>query len=210
MTRNEANPSAFFTLMAGGFAGTFSWLVSFPIDVVKSRLQADGLNGKFQYSGLVNCIQKSYQLEGLSFLSRGLAATLMRAFPMNAVCFLIVSYTMKLFSGNTPISIEIREPAPLVNVGPLIMPIIPPFTKRENRFMRSLITLGAFSEAVCSSEIEEIANDFCNSCRLEPFVYYQQADDGQSHYDIVLRTVEWDGRTGRKDSVNDNFTLLSD
>ena len=36
-TSNEASSGAIF--MAGGFAGMSSWLVSYPMDVVKSRIQ---------------------------------------------------------------------------------------------------------------------------------------------------------------------------
>uniref|UniRef100_A0A2M4BPQ6 Putative mitochondrial carnitine/acylcarnitine carrier protein n=1 Tax=Anopheles marajoara TaxID=58244 RepID=A0A2M4BPQ6_9DIPT len=109
MVRMVSNPSPFVILMAGGLAGTFSWLVTFPIDVVKSRLQADGISGKPEYNGLVDCVRKSYASEGLAFLSRGLASTLLRAFPMNAVCFLVVSYTMKLFDDPATITVTAEQ-----------------------------------------------------------------------------------------------------
>uniref|UniRef100_A0A182NZV8 Mitochondrial carnitine/acylcarnitine carrier protein CACL n=1 Tax=Anopheles epiroticus TaxID=199890 RepID=A0A182NZV8_9DIPT len=185
MVRCVADPSPFVILMAGGLAGTFSWLVTFPLDVVKSRLQADGSSGKPQYTGLVDCVRKSHAAEGLSFLSRGLASTLLRAFPMNAVCFLVVSYTMKLFDdpnisgvvelGATAATVE----APLLIVPSAVSPSPPapkltapaPVYKRlthdhdhhllniKQNTYRFLRSLGAFSEAVCCAEMGELTDD---------------------------------------------------
>ncbi|XP_041777460.1 mitochondrial basic amino acids transporter [Anopheles merus] len=128
MVRCVANPSPFVILMAGGLAGTFSWLVTFPLDVVKSRLQADGISGKPQYNGLIDCVRKSHAAEGWAFLSRGLASTLLRAFPMNAVCFLVVSYTMKLFDDPKISSVveELGATAATVEPPLLIVPTVVP------------------------------------------------------------------------------------
>uniref|UniRef100_A0A182WH21 Mitochondrial carnitine/acylcarnitine carrier protein CACL n=1 Tax=Anopheles minimus TaxID=112268 RepID=A0A182WH21_9DIPT len=186
MVRCVVDPSPFVILMAGGLAGTFSWLVTFPIDVVKSRLQADGISGKPQYSGLIDCVRKSHAAEGLAFLSRGLASTLLRAFPMNAVCFLVVSYTMKLFDDPKLTSVvELGASAATVEPPLLIVPSVASAPKLQTlsttghkrvahdhdghllsikqntyRFLRSL---GAFSEAVCCAEMGELADDLYDS-----------------------------------------------
>lgn len=183
MVRCVSDPSPFVILMAGGLAGTFSWLVTFPIDVVKSRLQADGISGKPQYSGLIDCVRKSHAAEGLAFLSRGLASTLLRAFPMNAVCFLVVSYTMKLFD-DPKITSVVELGAASVEPPLLLVPAVvdapkltPPtighkrithdhdghllnIKQNTYRFLRSL---GAFSEAVCCAEMGELADDLYDS-----------------------------------------------
>uniref|UniRef100_A0A8C5JG04 Solute carrier family 25 member 48 n=1 Tax=Junco hyemalis TaxID=40217 RepID=A0A8C5JG04_JUNHY len=57
-------PNPFAIWMAGGVAGAVSWAVCTPMDVVKSRLQADGVYSK-QYKGTIDCILQSYQNEGL-------------------------------------------------------------------------------------------------------------------------------------------------
>lgn len=48
LTRKETNEpiSTFHMLMAGGTAGAFSWLLAYPVDVIKSRIQVDGMTGK--------------------------------------------------------------------------------------------------------------------------------------------------------------------
>ncbi|KAK7790573.1 hypothetical protein R5R35_002027 [Gryllus longicercus] len=83
-------------LLAGGLAGTVSWISSFPVDVVKSRLQVDGMDGPRRYSGFWDCWRQSVRAEGLSFLGRGLTSTVLRAFPMNAATFAVVTWVFRL------------------------------------------------------------------------------------------------------------------
>ncbi|OBS66327.1 hypothetical protein A6R68_05135, partial [Neotoma lepida] len=45
-------------------AGAISWGTATPMDVVKSRLQADGVYLN-KYSGVLDCISQSYRQEGL-------------------------------------------------------------------------------------------------------------------------------------------------
>ncbi|XP_064623125.1 mitochondrial basic amino acids transporter-like [Lineus longissimus] len=82
--------SIYVMLFAGGFAGVFSWISTYPIDLVKSRIQADGVNARPMYSGAIDCIKKSYNSEGPRGFFRGINSTLLRAFPVNAVTFVTV------------------------------------------------------------------------------------------------------------------------
>lgn len=86
-------------LLAGGLAGTVSWVLTYPIDVIKSRLQADGMMGQPRYNGALDCLKKSISAEGYSFLTRGLTSTILRAFPTNAACFTVVTWTFRLCNG---------------------------------------------------------------------------------------------------------------
>ncbi|XP_063699748.1 mitochondrial basic amino acids transporter [Culicoides brevitarsis] len=109
----EKHASSAHILMAGGLAGVFSWLVSFPIDVIKTRMQVDGFNATTQYKSYWDCLQKSYKSEGWRLFTRGLGSTLIRAFPMNAVCFLVVTWIMKLnVNMNTAVEVEARHHVP--------------------------------------------------------------------------------------------------
>lgn len=76
-----------------------SWLVSYPVDVLKTRLQMDGCEGVNKYGGLVDCYRKSVAREGYGFLFRGLMPTLVRAFPVNAACFTVVTWSMRVIEG---------------------------------------------------------------------------------------------------------------
>nr|XP_005999816.1 PREDICTED: solute carrier family 25 member 48 isoform X2 [Latimeria chalumnae] len=57
-------PSPFAVWLAGGMAGAISWGTATPMDVVKSRLQADGVQQN-KYRGVLHCIYHSYQTEGI-------------------------------------------------------------------------------------------------------------------------------------------------
>lgn len=197
------HPTAVHTLMAGGLAGTFSWLVSFPVDVVKSRLQADGMSGHPQYSGIRDCMRKGYQAEGLSFYTRGLCSTLLRAFPMNAACFLVVSWTLK-FAENFRLNVNIQQSQPLVIMSSQHTPVAGPHTghhfkfhedhhehsRRRSHLIKSLLFFGAFSEAVCSAEIVELANDLY--------------DDHYSYYDFNTESF-----CHSRKHMEDDYCLIS-
>lgn len=99
MVRLGANSTP--TLMAaGGLAGVFSWMACYPMDVLKSRLQVDGMRGPRRYKGLWDCAVQSYRQEGLAVFTRGLNSTLLRAFPTNAATFTVVAWVLRLCDPN--------------------------------------------------------------------------------------------------------------
>lgn len=80
-------------LVAGGLSGMGTWIITYPADVVKTRVQND-TRGKYQ--GAWDCCVKTYEQEGLRAFSRGLNATLIRAFPVNAATFATVAWVLRL------------------------------------------------------------------------------------------------------------------
>ncbi|CAI5706902.1 hypothetical protein KXD40_006059 [Peronospora effusa] len=83
-------------MMAGGIAGMFSWIVSMPQDVVKSCVQSQSLDGK-QLS-MMEMARTRMQQEGPRFFFKGFSATMLRAFPVSAVTFLVYEKTMQFMS----------------------------------------------------------------------------------------------------------------
>jgi solute carrier family 25 carnitine/acylcarnitine transporter 20/29 len=79
-------------LLAGGLSGMCSWTSTYPIDVIKSRVQAD-MSGK--YKGFVHCCRVSYEELGMGVFTRGLPSTLLRAFPVNAATFATVTWSLR-------------------------------------------------------------------------------------------------------------------
>ena len=71
-------------LVAGGLAGITSWAIVYPIDVIKTRIQIDGFMPHGRYKNYFECLIVSYKNEGLGVFTKGLAPTLVRAFPVNA------------------------------------------------------------------------------------------------------------------------------
>uniref|UniRef100_A0A7S1EQH2 Mitochondrial carrier protein n=1 Tax=Timspurckia oligopyrenoides TaxID=708627 RepID=A0A7S1EQH2_9RHOD len=82
------------TAVIGGLAGVIGWLSTYPLDVIKSRIQNDAA-GKF--TSTLHCIRYSVQTDGIAFLYRGLTATLIRAFGMHAVIFMTYESARKHF-----------------------------------------------------------------------------------------------------------------
>jgi solute carrier family 25 carnitine/acylcarnitine transporter 20/29 len=72
--------------VAGGYAGFMYWLVVFPVDTVKSVIQADRLD-RPQYKGVLDCCRQLYKEGGPARFYRGISPSLIRAFPANAITF---------------------------------------------------------------------------------------------------------------------------
>lgn len=84
-------------LTSGGVAGSLAWFVTFPLDVIKSRFQAD-FAGKFK--GPLDVAVTSYKEEGIRVFYRGCLVTCIRAFPSCAVCMLVYSNILKVVNTN--------------------------------------------------------------------------------------------------------------
>ena len=82
-------------LLAGGMSGISSWVLTYPIDVIKSRFQADGDGPHRKYHSIVDCIRKTYRSGGFHAFTQGLGATILRAFPTNAATFATVTITLR-------------------------------------------------------------------------------------------------------------------
>ena len=95
-SRGDVGPLA--PILAGGLAGMISWASTFPFDVVKSRIQADGNDGRFFYKGFADCFVKSYRTGGLRSLYTGLGPTLLRAFPTNGIIFFVYNLVSKFYT----------------------------------------------------------------------------------------------------------------
>lgn len=168
--------------MAGGLAGTLSWVISFPIDVVKSRLQVDGIDGKPKYLNALDCVKQSYKAEGMAFFTRGLNSTLLRAFPMNAVCFLVVSYVMKFFqnSQSLDVSLSQAEPLPIIeyNQGFItrVFNRIDHEAHIKHKKFRYMVFLDGFHEATCHAEMIDLSDTLREQRRS--YEYYYRTNDG--------------------------------
>ncbi|XP_063039522.1 solute carrier family 25 member 47-B [Engraulis encrasicolus] len=82
-------------LFAGGVSGMCGWCFGTPMDVIKARLQMDGL-GKRRYRGFFHCILDSVRTEGPRVLFRGLSLNCIRAFPTNMSVFAMYELVVRL------------------------------------------------------------------------------------------------------------------
>ncbi|KAK0489448.1 carnitine/acyl carnitine carrier [Armillaria novae-zelandiae] len=112
-------PSWAAMLLAGGVAGIAGWMTTFPLDVVKTRMQSteSSYTGSISnpttgsspsnpllppranpYRTVWSTIFASYQAEGLAVFFRGLAPTLIRAVPVNMATFATFEAVIHWFS----------------------------------------------------------------------------------------------------------------
>eukprot|EP00053_Salpingoeca_punica_P012131 m.108430 g.108430 ORF g.108430 m.108430 type:complete len:491 (-) comp15866_c0_seq7:112-1584(-) len=74
------------TLLAAGIASsTVALLATFPVGVVRTRLQASNMPGMPQYDGAWHCVTETYRTQGLRGFYRGLIPTLLKVLPAAAI-----------------------------------------------------------------------------------------------------------------------------
>ncbi|XP_038554951.1 solute carrier family 25 member 48 isoform X2 [Micropterus salmoides] len=93
-----SSPHPCFIGLAGGLAGSISWVTATPADVVKSRMQADAQPQR-KYRGILHCIILSYKTEGAQVFFRGASVNAIRGFPMSATMFLTYELSLQFFRG---------------------------------------------------------------------------------------------------------------
>jgi len=88
-------------VLAGGISGIFCWLLSYPQDVIKTRIQTQPANA-FPRSrwipdgGFFSCARQIWRSEGVRGYWKGFSPVLLSAFPVNACGFLAYEGVVKL------------------------------------------------------------------------------------------------------------------
>lgn len=84
-------------MVYGAVAGEALWLSSYPLDVIKSRIQSDALGAASRYQGKwLAVIQHIVRVDGLRGFWRGIGPALVRAVPCSAGTFATVELTLRL------------------------------------------------------------------------------------------------------------------
>jgi solute carrier family 25 carnitine/acylcarnitine transporter 20/29 len=88
---------------SGGCAGIAAWLVSYPQDLIKSRMQSNSA-----YTSTADCVRQIVKQNGwkVHHYFKGFGPTILRAFPANAATFLAYEMTMtqlRSMEGFTPL-----------------------------------------------------------------------------------------------------------
>ncbi|KAJ4269865.1 hypothetical protein NW762_001534 [Fusarium torreyae] len=82
-------PSWKFAL-CGGLAGELLWLLSHPLDVIKSKMQGDGFGEGQRYKTMRDAFRITWKTGGIPGLFEGLIPALLRAMPVSAGTFATV------------------------------------------------------------------------------------------------------------------------
>ncbi|XP_029372580.1 solute carrier family 25 member 15a [Echeneis naucrates] len=86
MGRDKDNIGILPLMFSGGLGGACLWLVVYPIDCVKSRIQVYSLAGR--QAGFMKTFMGIVRTEGFAALYSGLTPTMIRTFPANGALFL--------------------------------------------------------------------------------------------------------------------------
>lgn len=81
--------------MFGGLSGYALWIVIYPVDVLKSKLQTDSLS-KPVYRGSVDVARDVFKKAGIKGFYKGFVPTILRAAPANGATFAVFELTMRL------------------------------------------------------------------------------------------------------------------
>jgi solute carrier family 25 carnitine/acylcarnitine transporter 20/29 len=82
-------------LNAGGLAGCLGWISVYPVDLIRSRIQALPIKptpGWDKYTGMIDCTKKTYAEGGIRTFYRGMVSCCIRAYPVNAFRFLAYNW----------------------------------------------------------------------------------------------------------------------
>lgn len=107
----------------GGLAGEALWVASYPLDVIKSKMQTDGLGvpgaakevaqaqgsaaagtaakEQFEtqrYRNMRDCFAQTWREQGMKGFWKGLGPTLFRALPVSGATFAVAEMTLRLIS----------------------------------------------------------------------------------------------------------------
>lgn len=91
-------------ILAGGSAGIFGWLMSYPMDYVKSQIQAEPYDVRTPYKknpylfdgGFISAWKQTVRAGGHKALWRGFGTCAARAFPANAAGFLAYEFSLNM------------------------------------------------------------------------------------------------------------------
>ncbi|KAI8367535.1 mitochondrial carrier domain-containing protein [Radiomyces spectabilis] len=96
LTRQNQAAGPLTQFVAGGVCGILCWLVVFPMDLVKSIIQKETLSPHPSYKSVSDCVKDIYKFKGASGFYRGITVTLIRAFPIHSLNFLVYEQTLVL------------------------------------------------------------------------------------------------------------------
>ena len=86
--------------MLGTGSGIVAQTVTYPLNLVRTRLQTQGVNGRpVLYDGMVDCFATILKSEGPRGLFHGLSANYMKAVPASAVTFVVFDSVQQTLSG---------------------------------------------------------------------------------------------------------------
>jgi len=83
------------SIVAGGLSGCITWLMVYPVDVIKSRIQTNPLDSNHpSHRNMIPVANDIVSRGGYRALFRGVGVTMLRAFPVNGTVFPVYEFTL--------------------------------------------------------------------------------------------------------------------
>ncbi|OQS07417.1 carrier superfamily protein [Thraustotheca clavata] len=90
VNKYEHAPSVGHVLLFGAISSTCGQVVSYPLQVVRTKLQAQGMKGRHVvYTGMRDCLVKIVQSHGISGLYRGILPNFMKSVPAISISYAV-------------------------------------------------------------------------------------------------------------------------
>jgi solute carrier family 25 phosphate transporter 23/24/25/41 len=90
----QEEPSVLLLLGCGAVSSTCGQLVSYPLALVRTKMQSQGIGGKTQvYSNMFDCFGKTVQSDGLPGLYRGILPNFLKSVPAISITYVIYEKT---------------------------------------------------------------------------------------------------------------------
>lgn len=83
-------------MLSGAMSGLFSKMAVYPFDLVRKRLQMEGSYRAESNQSWLSCLKSIMKREGVRSLYKGLAPSLLKVAPANAVTFMVFEETKDL------------------------------------------------------------------------------------------------------------------
>lgn len=96
---DDALPGSFATGCIGAFSGAFGASVVYPINLLRTRLQAQGtILHPPTYTGIVDVAQKTVKNEGVRGLFKGITPNLLKVVPAVSITYVVYENAKKFLS----------------------------------------------------------------------------------------------------------------
>lgn len=88
-----ADAPLYACLLAGAAAGMGYWVLTYPLDYIKTLIQTDNLDNR-KYKGLIDCFNQRKH-DGIKSFYRGYGVCMLRSIPVNAGGFFVFELVMR-------------------------------------------------------------------------------------------------------------------
>lgn len=101
MSRHDATLNVAEVGVAGMIASTIAQTVTYPLNVVRTRLQTQGTQYRTKrYNGTIDCFVKVVKQKGVKALFSGLTANYLKAVPASATAFIVFEKVQNMLVGD--------------------------------------------------------------------------------------------------------------